>query len=221
MTLELFHNQCTPIFTPWCAGDNRDERLVRKYCCSASIMPRNPTNLPYRHSGGGRNPEEWGGANVVRSKTSRGEGLVPRWGGGGAWQNPPCQSAPPSHNSSFSYLRVPAPAGMSDCYESMSRTPIRDRLPRLISSFQRRASPVPRSGAGIQKRWGGVRRPDDQKTGRRITIFILLCGFHKPMVIPAKSQPRTPIRGRIPRDAEAWHPMTPKRVQRRAPNLIL
>ena len=27
----------------------------------------------------------------------------------------------------FSYLGVPAPAGMRDCYESMSRTPIRDR----------------------------------------------------------------------------------------------
>ena len=56
----------------------------------------------------------------MRSKTSRGEGLVPRWGGGGAWQNPRCQFAVPSHNSSPSYLGAPAPAGMSDCYESMS-----------------------------------------------------------------------------------------------------
>ena len=43
----------------------------------------------------------------------------------------------------FSYLGVPAPAGMRDCYESMSRTPIRDRplrarLSPLISSFQRK-----------------------------------------------------------------------------------
>ena len=45
-------------------------------------------------------------------------GLVPRWGGWGAWQNPPCQFAAPSHNSSFSYLGVPAPAGMSDWYEN-------------------------------------------------------------------------------------------------------
>ena len=56
--------------------------------------------------------------NVVRSKTTRGEGLVPRWGGGGAWQNPRCQFAVPSHNSNFSYLGVPAPAGMSDWYEN-------------------------------------------------------------------------------------------------------
>ena len=38
----------------------------------------------------------------------------------------------------FSYLGVPAPASMSDCYESMSRTPIRDRLPPPTSSFQRK-----------------------------------------------------------------------------------
>ena len=69
--------------------------------------------------------------NVVR-------GLVPRWGGGGTWQNPRCQFAVPSHNSVFSYPGVPAPAGMSDCYESMSRTPTRNRLPPLISSFQRK-----------------------------------------------------------------------------------
>ena len=55
----------------------------------------------------------WGEGNVVR-------GLVPRWGRGGAWQNPPCQFDAPTHNSNFSYLRVPAPAGMSDWYESMS-----------------------------------------------------------------------------------------------------
>ena len=55
--------------------------------------------------------------NVVRSKTSRGEGLVPRWGRSGAWQNPPCQLAIPNHNSGFSYLGVPAPAGMGDWYE--------------------------------------------------------------------------------------------------------
>ena len=72
----------------------------------------------------------------MRSKTSRGEGLVPRWGRCRAWQNPPCQFAVPIHNSNFSYLGVPTPAGMSDCYESMSWTPIRDRLPRLISSYR-------------------------------------------------------------------------------------
>ena len=41
-------------------------------------------------------------------------GLVPRWGGGGAWQNPPCQPT----ISGFSFLGVPAAAGMSDYYEN-------------------------------------------------------------------------------------------------------
>ena len=90
-------------------------------------------------------------------------GLVPRWGWDGAWQSAPCQFAVPSHNSGFSYLAVPPAAGMNDCYESMSRTTIRDRLPPLISSFQRsKACPVPRYGAGIQK-GRGVRPPDDRK----------------------------------------------------------
>ena len=63
------------------------------------------------------------------AKCSAGAPVVPRWGRGGAygWQNPPCQFTVPNHNSRFSYLGVPAAAGMSDCYESMSRTPIRDR----------------------------------------------------------------------------------------------
>ena len=47
--------------------------LVRKQCCSASIVPRNPTNLPYRHSGESRNPEGWGEGIVA-------PGLVPRLG---------------------------------------------------------------------------------------------------------------------------------------------
>ena len=56
--------------------------------------------------------------NVVRSKTSRGEGLVPRWGRGEAWQNPQRQLAVPNHNSSISYLGVPVATGMSDWFEN-------------------------------------------------------------------------------------------------------
>ena len=36
------------------------------------------------------------------------------------------ESAVPNHNASFSYFAVPAAAGISDWYESMSRTAIRD-----------------------------------------------------------------------------------------------
>ena len=54
------------------------------------------------------------------SKTSRGEGLVPRRGRGGAQQNPPRQFAVLSHNSGPSEFVIPA-------IESMPRTPIRGR----------------------------------------------------------------------------------------------
>ena len=57
-------------------------------------------------------------------------GLVPRWGWRGAWQNPPCQFAVPSHNSRFSYLGGPAPAGTSDWSGTMFRSLNREgRLP--------------------------------------------------------------------------------------------
>ena len=45
-------------------------------------------------------------------------GACPRWGRGGAWQNPTRQFAVPNHNSGFSNLGVPAPAGMTDWYEN-------------------------------------------------------------------------------------------------------
>ena len=47
----------------------------------------------------------------------------------------------------FSYLGVPAAAGMSDWYESMSRTPIRDGLLRQPPAGPSEYSPFPRSQA--------------------------------------------------------------------------
>ena len=58
-------------------------------------------------------------------------GLVPRWGGGGAWQNPPSQFAVPDHNFGFSYLGVPAPTGMSDWYENRPFLHARSGFPPL------------------------------------------------------------------------------------------
>ena len=108
-----------------------------------------PSNQPRcRHSTGGtcRIADRWPKAereNVVRSKTSRGEGLVPRWGRGGAWQNPPCRLAVPSHNSGFSHLGAPATAGMCDCcYEN--------GLPPLNSSFVRKHVPDSDPGCALQ-----------------------------------------------------------------------
>ena len=113
-----------------------------------------PIRPPIRHSGEGRNPERWGEGIVAR-------GLVPRWGRGGAWQNPPCRFAAPNHNSRFSYLGVPAPAGMSDWHESMSRTPIRDRplqQPLIGHSRHPFANPAPHSSFR--------RRPESRGVGR-------------------------------------------------------
>ena len=101
-----------------CPGPRSGMMLRGLGCARIPRLLLSSFRPPIRHSGEGRNPEGRGGGNVVRSKTTRGEGLVPRWGGGGAWQNPPSQFAVPSHNSSFSYLGVPAPTGMSDWYEN-------------------------------------------------------------------------------------------------------
>ena len=43
-----------------------------------AIAMRIDSRHSFRHSSEGWNPEGWGWGNVARSKTSRGEGLVPR-----------------------------------------------------------------------------------------------------------------------------------------------
>ena len=117
--------------------------------------------------------------NVVR-------GLVPRWGRGGAWQNPPCQSAVPNHNSGFSYLGVPAPAGMSDCYEKIDRSGSLSFAIRGIPSPIR--PPIRHSGGGRNPEGVGRGKATNRwKKLNRTTIFILLCGLRKAMVIPAKA----------------------------------
>ena len=65
--------------------------------------PLRHSGLPIRHSRESGNPGVVYGLQMTRKHLH--------------------QSAP-----RFSYLGVPAPAGMSDCYDSMSRTPIRDEF---------------------------------------------------------------------------------------------
>ena len=117
----------------------------------------------------------------MRSKTSRGVGLVPRWGGGGAWQNPRCQFAVPSHNSSFSYLGVPAPAGMSDWYENA--------LKRLLSTP---ANPYIRHS----REGGNPRTNISRKSVNRDTTTYVHTAT--PLRLSGESTPRTPIRRRNP-----------------------
>ena len=112
------------LFRPSCTRSSRHLRFVRKHVPGLRSGMCPPINLdagspPAKRAElytDGRWPEK---KNVVR-------GLVPRWGRGRAWQNPPGQFAVPNLNSRFSYLGVPAPAGMSVSYGNMSRTPIRD-----------------------------------------------------------------------------------------------
>ena len=102
----------------------------------------------------GWNPEGRGRGKVVRSKTTRGVRLVPRWGRAWEWQKPPRQSAVRIHNFGFSYLGVPAQGGMSDWHENgplrqtfigRSRHPF--VYPAPLSSFRRR--PESRGVAGV------------------------------------------------------------------------
>ena len=129
-------------------------------------------------------------------------GLVPRWGRRGAWQNPPCQFAVPNHNFGFSHLGVPAPTGMSDCYESMSWTRIRDRplrQPLIRHSRHPFVNPGPPivipAKAGIQKGWGGVRPPDDGQNHPAPSHFHPLMRPSRGHGDSCESLPRTPIRG--------------------------
>ena len=81
--------------------------------------------------------------NVVR-------GLVPRWGRDGAWQNPACKFAEPTHDSGFSSLGVPAPAGMSDWYENGVTRP--GECPQTTAPTLVVPAPIRHSGkAGIQR----------------------------------------------------------------------
>ena len=147
--------------------------------------------------------------NVVR-------GLVPRWGGGGAWQNSRCQFAVPSHISRASYLGVPAPAAMSDCYESMSRTPIWDRLlrqPLIRHSRHPFLNPAPR--IRHSREGGNPRTNIPRKNAIRETTTHVHTAT--PLRLSDKSTPRTPIPGRNPgRGVRAWtidiHNKTPQSV---------
>ena len=96
------------------------------------------------------------------SKEKCSAGAYPQLGAGCVAQTTPDPSI--NQCTQFSYLRVPAPAGMSDCHESMSRTTIRDRLPTRRSGG-RKPAPVPRYGAGIQGRsLGGAIGPSITST---------------------------------------------------------
>ena len=97
---------------------SRHERLVRKHVPDSDPgwipAPAGDTNhrRPNNHSPG--------------SQEKCSAGACPQLGAGCVAQTTPVPSI--NQCTRFSYLGVPAPAGMSDWYESMSRTPIRDEF---------------------------------------------------------------------------------------------
>ena len=128
-----------PIFIPWCAGSSRHGRLVRKHVPDSAPgwipAPAGDTNHR-RPNNDSRGPKE---------RCSAGAGPLPAGSGGRPLSlRPPLRHlyvakagiqrgrvAPttPKHLQQpglISYLGVPAPAGMGDWCESMSRTPPRD-----------------------------------------------------------------------------------------------
>ena len=135
-----------------------------------SSAPLNPSIPRSRHSGPsirhsreGGNPGEAYGWQMTRTQL--------------------LQSAP-----RFSYLGVPAPAGISDCYENMSRTTIRDRLPTRHSGESRSPGVGNPVAPELLSSQGSPTRRD----------------FH-PLMRPSQghgdsgeSTSRTPIRGRNP-----------------------
>ena len=82
----------------------------------------------------------------------------------------------------FSYLRVPAPAGMNDCYDSMSRTPIRDRRsPPTPSGFPlaldgRGLEPAPYPDTGPESRGvAGVKKRHPSVSNSQPHLHTLMC----------------------------------------------
>ena len=113
------------LFMPWCAGASRHERLVRKH------VPDPLSGTEFRHWLGETNQRRPNNDSPGSQEKCMHWGSSPARGGGHRRQ----LTLPSTHmRPKFSYLGVPAPAGTSDSYESMSRASIRDRLRHRLST---------------------------------------------------------------------------------------
>ncbi len=93
---------------------HRQPALQREFESHQSAHPSFPQEAYPVSACGGRESRGEGTENVAR-------GLVPRWGGDWAWQNPPRELAAQNRDSVFSCLGVPAQVGMGDLYETRLR----------------------------------------------------------------------------------------------------
>ena len=146
-----------PIFTPWCAGATRHERLVRKH-----VPDSDPGSIP---APAGVTNYRRPNNDSPGSQEKCSAGACPQLGAACVAQATP----DPSTNQCIqsSYLGMPAPAGMGDWYENSSfssrqRTvakPVaRGLVQRLVPTTP---STIPFRGAPCGPRWGshhGARR---------------------------------------------------------------
>ena len=119
-------------------------------------------------------------------------GLVPRWGRGGAEQDPPRRFAVPNHNSGPSEFVI----AMKAC-------------PGLRSGIDSRPPFVIPAKAGIQEGWGGVRLPDDGKNRPVVPLSYLGVPAQAGMRDCYESMSRTPIRDRALRQPLIRHSRHP------------
>ena len=151
---------------------------------------RHPFVNPTSHSSFRRRPE------------SRGEG----------WHQPHPNTS--NDQASISYLGAPAPAGMRDCYESMSRIPIRDRplrQPLIRHSRHPFANPTPQSSfrRRPESRGEGWRQPHPNTSNDQVSFSYLGVPAPAGMRDCYESMSRTPIRDRPPRQPLIRHSRHP------------
>ena len=132
----------------WYENDGTRPRVCLNATAPALVVPAPQFVIPEK-AGIQRGGD--GECSAVEDYARR--GACPPLGSGVGMAKPPCQFGVPSHNSSFSYLGVPAPAGMSDCMKacpgprsgidrsgslSFAIRGIPSSIRRPISSFRRR-----------------------------------------------------------------------------------
>ena len=111
-----------PIFILWCAGGNRQPAWAIGTKMNSdwyeNVIPAPAGDTNHRHLNN----------DCPGSQEECSAGSCPQLGVGCVAQTTPDPSI--NQCTQFSYLGVPATAGMTDWYESMSRTPIRDEFRR-------------------------------------------------------------------------------------------
>ena len=131
-----------PLFISWRAGTSRHQRLVRKHVPYPDTgCALQSTSMPALHRRNVPNcrPLADGGMRKCSAGACPPQGS----GCGSAESTAPIRCTKPQLPLFISWC-----AGMSDCYESMSWTPIRDRFPPLIADIRAPHAVIP----AIEKR---------------------------------------------------------------------